>query len=45
MPKNGTQHLDSLRDGREIFINGKLVEDVTTHPAVPQFDPVDGVAL
>ena len=33
MPKNGTQHLDSLRDGREIFINGKPVEDVTTHPA------------
>lgn len=33
MPKNGTQHLDSLRDGRKIFINGKPVEDVTTHPA------------
>jgi len=33
MPKNGTQHLDSLRDGREIFINGESVDDVTTHPA------------
>ena len=33
MIKDGTQHLESLRDGREIFINGELVEDVTTHPA------------
>ena len=33
MPKNGTQHLESLRDGREIFINGESVDDVTTHPA------------
>ena len=33
MPKNGTRHLESLRDGRKIFINGKLVDDVTTHPA------------
>ena len=33
MPKNGTQHLNSLRDGREILINGRSVDDVTTHPA------------
>ena len=33
MPKDGTQHLESLRDGREIFINGEPVDDVTTHPA------------
>ncbi len=33
MPKSGTRHLESLRDGRKIFINGKLVDDVTTHPA------------
>ena len=31
--KTGQQHLASLRDGREIFINGARVEDVTTHHA------------
>jgi 4-hydroxyphenylacetate 3-monooxygenase len=31
--KSGEQHLESLRDGREVYIYGKLVEDVTTHPA------------
>ena len=33
MPKDGTQHLKALRDGREIYINGELVDDVTTHRA------------
>ena len=33
MPKDGTQHLEALRDGREIYINGELVDDVTTHRA------------
>ena len=31
--KNGQKHLESLRDGRRVFIDGKLVDDVTTHPA------------
>lgn len=31
--KTGQQHLESLRDGREIFINGERVDDMTTHPA------------
>lgn len=31
--KNGAKHLESLRDGRRVFIEGKVVEDVTTHPA------------
>ncbi|MDO9176657.1 MAG: 4-hydroxyphenylacetate 3-hydroxylase N-terminal domain-containing protein, partial [Actinomycetota bacterium] len=31
--KNGQQHLESLRDGRRVFIDGRLVDDVTTHPA------------
>jgi 4-hydroxyphenylacetate 3-monooxygenase len=31
--KTGAQHLASLRDGREVYIFGKRVEDVTTHPA------------
>ena len=33
MIKNGQQHIASLRDGREIYLDGKLVEDATTHPA------------
>jgi aromatic ring hydroxylase len=32
-PMNGEQFLDSLRDGREIYIYGERVKDVTTHPA------------
>jgi 4-hydroxyphenylacetate 3-monooxygenase len=31
--KTGAEHLASLRDGREVYINGKRVADVTTHPA------------
>ena len=33
MLKTGEQHLDSLRDGRKVYIGDELVEDVTTHPA------------
>jgi 4-hydroxyphenylacetate 3-monooxygenase len=32
-PMNGAEYLESLRDGREIWIYGEKVEDVTTHPA------------
>jgi aromatic ring hydroxylase len=32
-PMNGEQFLESLRDGREIYIYGERVQDVTTHPA------------
>jgi hypothetical protein len=32
-PMTGQQYLDSLRDGREIYIYGERVEDVTTHRA------------
>ena len=31
--KNGACHLSSLRDGREVYILGRRVDDVTTHPA------------
>src|SRR3569832_2052581 len=31
--KTGAQHIASLRAGRTVYIDGKLVEDVTTHPA------------
>ena len=33
MAKTGAQHLESLRDGREVYLNGEKIDDVTTHPA------------
>ncbi|MBT5459521.1 MAG: hypothetical protein HOK82_23240, partial [Rhodospirillaceae bacterium] len=33
MLKTGAEHLESLRDGRRVYIGGELVDDVTTHPA------------
>jgi len=33
MIKTGEQHIASLRDGREIYLDGERVEDVTVHPA------------
>src|SRR3712207_5460116 len=32
-PFTGEEYLESLRDGREIYIYGERVDDVTTHPA------------
>src|SRR5437660_6342294 len=32
-PLNGAEYLESLRDGRAIYIDGERVPDVTTHPA------------
>jgi 4-hydroxyphenylacetate 3-monooxygenase len=31
--KTGAEHVKSLKDGRTIYIDGKLVPDVTEHPA------------
>jgi 4-hydroxyphenylacetate 3-monooxygenase len=31
--KDGKRHVESLRDGRQVYLDGKLVSDVTTHPA------------
>jgi 4-hydroxyphenylacetate 3-monooxygenase len=31
--KNGARHIASVRDGRAVFLDGKLVADVSTHPA------------
>ena len=31
--KTGAEHIESLRDGRTVYIDGALVDDVTTHPA------------
>lgn len=33
LPLTGKEYLESLRDNREIWINGEKVKDVTTHPA------------
>src|ERR1700686_5601203 len=32
-PFTGAEYLESLRDGREIYVYGERVKDVTTHPA------------
>lgn len=31
--KTGAEHVKSLKDGRTVYIDGKLVADVTEHPA------------
>ena len=33
MIKTGSRHAASLRDGRHVYLDGALVDDVTTHPA------------
>ncbi|MDN3297027.1 4-hydroxyphenylacetate 3-hydroxylase N-terminal domain-containing protein [Streptomyces ficellus] len=33
MTRSGQEYLASLRDGREIWLDGERVEDVTSHPA------------
>ncbi len=32
-PQTGAEYLESLRDGREVYVYGDRVNDVTTHPA------------
>jgi 4-hydroxybutyryl-CoA dehydratase/vinylacetyl-CoA-Delta-isomerase len=32
--RDGKQYIESLRDGREVYIHGERVEDVTTHPVI-----------
>ena len=32
-PMTGDEYIESLRDGREIYLYGERVKDVTTHPA------------
>ena len=33
MLRSGKEHLETLRDGRVVYIGGERVDDVTTHPA------------
>ena len=37
MIRTGDEYRESIRDGREVWINGERVDDVTTHP---MFQPV-----
>src|SRR5260370_41890233 len=32
MSRTGEQYRDSIRDGRQVWINGERVKDVTAHP-------------
>lgn len=32
MLKTGSQHIETLKDGRQVYLNGSVVDDVTTHP-------------
>lgn len=32
-PLTGAEYLESLKDGREVWLHGEKVDDVTTHPA------------
>ncbi|WP_246805414.1 4-hydroxyphenylacetate 3-hydroxylase N-terminal domain-containing protein [Mesorhizobium mediterraneum] len=36
MIKTGAQHIEMLRDGRQVYINGQTAGDVTAHPAFRQ---------
>jgi 4-hydroxyphenylacetate 3-monooxygenase len=33
MLKTGAQHIETLKDGRQVYINGRVAGDVTAHPA------------
>ena len=43
--KTGAEHIKSLKDGRTVYIDGKLVPDVTEHPAFREFGQVGRDAL
>src|SRR5262249_15722222 len=34
MLRSGEDHLESLRDGRVVYVGGERIKDVTGHPAV-----------
>ncbi len=44
-PMTGDEYISSLQDGREIWLHGDRVKDVTTHPRVPESDPHDREAV
>ena len=42
MLKTGAQHLESLRDGRVVYVGDERIDDVTTHPAFRNGAEADG---
>ena len=32
--RTGKDYLSGIRDGRQVWLDGELVDDVTTHPAL-----------
>ena len=30
--RTGAEYLESLRDGRKVYVGGELVDDITSHP-------------
>ncbi len=30
--RTGKEYLESLRDGRRVYVGGELIDDITTHP-------------
>ena len=32
MIRTGSQYIDSIRDGREVYLNGERIKDVSQHP-------------
>ncbi len=44
MIRTGDEYRESIRDGREVWMNGEKIEDVTTHPAFkPAVDARAGI--
>lgn len=37
--RSGADYLKSLNDGRQVFVDGECVADVTTHPASARCAP------
>jgi aromatic ring hydroxylase len=44
-PFSAQEYIESVRDGREIWIYGERVKDVTTHPGSNGYSAVDRVKL
>ena len=44
-PFTGAEYLESIRDGREVYVYGDRVEDVTTHPAFRNTARIDRPAV
>ena len=45
MPFTGDEYLESLRDGREVYVYGERVKDVTAHPAFRNTARIDRAAV